>query len=47
MDYLSRDGVRSLIDDVRDRGAPRTRQLLALYVLEAWLRGGAPVAQEA
>jgi asparagine synthase (glutamine-hydrolysing) len=39
MDYLSRDGVRALIASVRDRGAPRTRQLLALFVLEAWLRG--------
>lgn len=47
MDYLSRDGVRSLIRDVRDRGAPRTRQLLALYVLEAWLRGSIAVEQEA
>jgi asparagine synthase (glutamine-hydrolysing) len=41
MDYLSRDAVRALIACVRDRGAPRTRQLLALFVLEAWLRGSA------
>jgi asparagine synthase (glutamine-hydrolysing) len=39
MDHLSREGVRKLIADVRDRGAPRSRQLLALHVLEAWLRG--------
>ena len=38
-EYLSGDGVRALIASVRDRGAPRTRQLLALFVLEAWLRG--------
>ncbi len=38
-EYLSCDGVRALIASVRDRGAPRTRQLLALFVLEAWLRG--------
>lgn len=39
MDYLSRDAVSAVIASVRDRGAPRTRQLLALFVLEAWLRG--------
>lgn len=39
MDHLSREGVRALIASVRDHGAPRTRQLLALFVLEAWLRG--------
>lgn len=39
VEHLSRDRIQALITDVRDRGAPRTRQLLALYVLEAWLRG--------
>jgi asparagine synthase (glutamine-hydrolysing) len=39
MAYLDRDRVRHLIADVRDRDAPRTRQLLALFVLEAWMRG--------
>lgn len=37
--FLQADTVRELLTAVRDRGAPRTRQLLALYVLEAWLRG--------
>lgn len=37
--YLSPEPIRELLVAVRDRGAPRTRQLLALYVLEAWLRG--------
>ncbi|HEX6645516.1 MAG TPA: asparagine synthase (glutamine-hydrolyzing) [Gemmatimonadales bacterium] len=41
MDHLSRAGVRALIADVRDHGAPRSRQLLALHVLESWLRGDA------
>ena len=40
-EYLAADGIRELVVAVRDRGAPRTRQLLALYVLESWLRGAA------
>jgi asparagine synthase (glutamine-hydrolysing) len=43
VEHLSRAGIQRLIADVRDRGAPRTRQLLALYVLEAWLRGSPAV----
>ena len=47
IDHLDRNGIRTLIADVRDRGAPRTRQLLALFVLEAWLRGqGSPAGME-
>jgi len=38
--------VRELLASVRDRGRPRGRQLLSLYVLETWLRAldGAPAA---
>jgi len=32
--------VRRLLTDVRDRGAPRTRQLLALYVLVVGIAAG-------
>jgi asparagine synthase (glutamine-hydrolysing) len=46
VEHLERPGILRLIADVRDRGAPRTRQLLALYVLEAWLRG-TPAAEPA
>ena len=42
--FLSADTMRHLLVSVRDRGAPRTRQLLALYVLESWLRGALPDA---
>jgi asparagine synthase (glutamine-hydrolysing) len=42
VEHLSRERIQGLIADVRDRGAPRTRQILALYVLEAWLRGTPP-----
>jgi asparagine synthase (glutamine-hydrolysing) len=37
--YLSGDAVRSLLAEARDRGRPRSRQLMSLYVLEGWLRG--------
>jgi asparagine synthase (glutamine-hydrolysing) len=37
--YLSGDAVRSLLSEARDRGRPRSRQLMSLYVLEGWLRG--------
>jgi asparagine synthase (glutamine-hydrolysing) len=35
---LAAGPVRELLGSARDRGAPRHRQVLALYVLEAWLR---------
>jgi asparagine synthase (glutamine-hydrolysing) len=38
-DYLSSDQVRRFVTDARDRGRPRSRQLMSLYVLEGWLRG--------
>jgi asparagine synthase (glutamine-hydrolysing) len=38
-EVLSPAGVRQLLVSVRDRGLPRSRQLLSLYVLEAWLQG--------
>jgi asparagine synthase (glutamine-hydrolysing) len=38
-EYLSPDVVGNLITDARDRGRPRSRQLMSLYVLEAWMRG--------
>src|SRR5205814_4676637 len=38
-DYLSGDAVRRLLAEARDRGRPRSRQLMSLYVLEGWLRG--------
>jgi asparagine synthase (glutamine-hydrolysing) len=37
--WLSAEPVRDLLRDVRERGAPRARQLSSLFVLEAWLRG--------
>ena len=37
--YLSGDAVRRLVAEARDRGRPRSRQLMSLYVLEGWLRG--------
>lgn len=37
--WLSTEPVRTLLQDVRERGAPRARQLSTLFVLEAWLRG--------
>ena len=37
--WLSPEPVRHLLRDVRERGAPRARQLSSLFVLEAWLRG--------
>jgi asparagine synthase (glutamine-hydrolysing) len=36
--FLAPDRVRELVALVRDQGRPRHRQVLALYVLEAWLR---------
>jgi asparagine synthase (glutamine-hydrolysing) len=36
---LTGDGVAALLRDARDRGVPRSRQLLSLYVLEHWMRG--------
>ncbi|HXM39261.1 MAG TPA: asparagine synthase (glutamine-hydrolyzing) [Gemmatimonadales bacterium] len=39
-DVLRGDAVRTLLDGVERHGLPRTRQLLSLYVLETWLRGG-------
>ena len=45
-DYLSGDAVRRLLAEARDKGRPRSRQLMSLYVLEGWLRGAeAPVAE--
>ena len=43
---LAAGPVRELLAAVRDRGRPRGRQLLSLYVLETWLRAldGAPPA---
>ncbi len=38
-DYLSADAVRRLLAEARDKGRPRSRQLMSLYVLEGWLRG--------
>ena len=44
-DYLSGDAVRRLLAEARDKGRPRSRQLMSLYVLEGWLRGvEAPLA---
>jgi len=37
--YLSGDAVRRLLVEARDQGRPRSRQLMSLFVLEAWLRG--------
>ena len=37
--YIRGDRVRRLLSDSR-RGLPRRRQILSLYVLETWLRGG-------
>jgi hypothetical protein len=37
---LRADGLERLVREARDRGRPRSRQLLSLYVLETWLRGG-------
>lgn len=37
--FLRGDGIRRLLSDARDRGLPRSRQILSLYVLETWLRG--------
>ena len=37
-DYLSGERVRHLVRDARDGTRPRGRQLMSLYVLEAWLR---------
>jgi asparagine synthase (glutamine-hydrolysing) len=37
--FLAGDGVRAIVTAARDEGKPRDRQLLALYVLETWLRG--------
>jgi asparagine synthase (glutamine-hydrolysing) len=37
-DLVSRHALRSLLDDARGRGLPRSRQLMSLYVLECWLR---------
>src|SRR5205807_1756249 len=37
--FLSRDQVLGLVRDARDRGRPRSRQVMSLYVLEGWLRG--------
>ena len=36
--FVDSDAVRSLLVSARDRGLPRTRQILSLYVLETWLR---------
>lgn len=40
--FLEAGSMRSLLTDVRDRGLPRTRQVLSLYVLETWLRAALP-----
>jgi len=37
-DFLKSDGVRGLVTQARDRGRPKSRQVMALYVLETWLR---------
>ncbi len=36
---LDTASVLSVIREARDKGRPRSRQLLSLYVLESWLRG--------
>jgi hypothetical protein len=36
--YLASGGVAGVLADVRDGGRSRNRQVLALYVLETWLR---------
>ncbi len=36
--YLRGEAVRDVIRAARDRGKPRTRQLISLYTLETWLR---------
>ena len=40
-DVIGPRGLRDLCVGVRERGLPRARQLLSLYVLETWLRGSA------
>ncbi|MGE5926905.1 MAG: asparagine synthase (glutamine-hydrolyzing) [Gemmatimonadota bacterium] len=40
-DFLASGEIRRLLEAVR-AGAPRSRQLLTLYVLESWLRGALP-----
>jgi len=40
--FLEAGRMRSLLVGVRDRGLPRTRQILSLYVLETWLRAALP-----
>lgn len=37
--YLDGRGVRDLLTEARDRGRPRDRQVMSLFVLEGWLRG--------
>ena len=36
--FLRTDALREVLVAVRERGQPRERQVLALYVLETWLR---------
>ena len=40
--FLEAGALQSLLRSVRDRGLPRMRQLLSLYVLETWLRAVLP-----
>jgi asparagine synthase (glutamine-hydrolysing) len=45
--FLRSEPIRRLLGAVRDRALPRSRQLIGLYVLESWLRGGAGAARSA
>lgn len=38
--WIQPEAIATLLDDVTMRGRPRTRQVLALYALESWLRWG-------
>jgi asparagine synthase (glutamine-hydrolysing) len=42
--HLRADSVRRYLDTVRQRRLPRSRQLMALFVLESWLREVEPAA---
>lgn len=37
--FARAEAIHGFLDSVRNKGLPRGRQLLALYVLESWLRG--------
>ena len=42
--FLNPASMRSLLVGARDRGLPRARQLLSLYVLETWLRSALQIS---